>query len=285
VPQTHLLSNGRYTVMLTSAGSGYSRWRDIAVTRWREDITRDDTGSYIYLRDTESGAVWSAAYQPSGVEPDAYHVTFTEDRAEFIRTDATISTTLEVVVSPENDAEVRRLSITNTGHRDRRIEVTSYSELVLAPAAADAAHQTFSKLFVQTEHVAKPNTLLATRRKRTPHEPDVWVAQHAVIEGAISGEPEFETDRALFLGRGRETRSPVAVMDGRRLSNTVGTVLDPVFTLRYRLNVAAKPCSICWTSTMKPTRSFARRLWPGPRPRSSCATLASTRPRLHCFSV
>ncbi|MDB6086309.1 MAG: putative cyclic beta 1-2 glucan synthetase, partial [Gammaproteobacteria bacterium] len=239
VPQTHLLSNGRYSVMLTSAGSGYSRWRDISVTRWREDVTRDDTGSYIFLRDVESGAVWSAGYQPSGVEPETYQVTFTEDRAEFIRIDDTITTTLEIVVSAEDDVEVRRLSITNNGHRDREIEITSYSELVLAPAAADSSHQTFSKLFVQTEYVAKLNTLLATRRKRAPDEPDIWAAQHAVVEGTVSGEPEIETDRARFLGRGRETRSPVAVVDGRRLSNTAGTVLDPVFALRYRMAVPA----------------------------------------------
>ncbi|MEA3198285.1 MAG: cyclic beta,2-glucan synthetase, partial [Gammaproteobacteria bacterium] len=238
-PQTHLLSNGRYSVMVTSAGSGYSRWRDIGVTRWREDATRDDTGSYIFLRDVDSGAVWSAGYQPSGVEPDIYQVTFAEDRAEFIRTDAAITTTLEIVVSPEDDVEVRRLSITNTGNADRTIEVTSYSELVLAPPAADAAHQTFVKLFVQTEYVAKLSTLLATRRKRTPDEPDIWAAHHAVVEGTVSGEPEIETDRARFLGRGRETRSPLAVVDGRRLSNTVGTVLDPVFALRYRIEVPA----------------------------------------------
>jgi cyclic beta-1,2-glucan synthetase len=249
-PQTHLLSNGRYSVMLTSAGSGYSRWRDLAVTRWREDVTRDDTGSYIFLRDVASGEIWSAGFQPSGVEPDSYQVTFTEDRAEFIRTDATITTTLEIVVSPEDDAEVRRLSITNSGHRDREIEVTSYLELVLAPPAADASHQTFTKLFVQTEYVAKPNTLLATRRKRAPDEPDIWAAHHAVLEGTAVGEPEIETDRARFLGRGREIRSPLAVMDGQRLSGTVGTVLDPVFALRYRISVAAGTTSriAFWTA-------------------------------------
>jgi cyclic beta-1,2-glucan synthetase len=249
-PQTHLLSNGRYSVMLTSAGSGYSRWRDLAVTRWREDVTRDDTGSYIFLRDVASGVIWSAGFQPSGVEPEAYQVTFTEDRAEFIRTDGTITTTLEIVVSPEDDAEVRRLSITNSGHRDREIEVTSYLELVLAPPAADASHQTFSKLFVQTEYVAKRNTLLATRRKRAPDEPDIWAAHHAVLEGTLLGEPEIETDRARFLGRGREIRSPLAVVDGQRLSGTVGTVLDPVFALRYRIKVAAGTTSriAFWTA-------------------------------------
>jgi cyclic beta-1,2-glucan synthetase len=249
-PQTHLLSNGHYAVMLTSAGSGYSRWRDLAVTRWREDATRDDTGSYIFLRDVASGLIWSAAFQPSGVEPDAYLVTFNEDRAEFVRTDGTITTALEIVVTPEDDAEVRRLSITNGGHRDREIEVTSFLELVLAPPAADAAHQTFSKLFVQTEYVAKRNTLLATRRKRAPEEPDIWAAHHAVVEGTVSGEPEIETDRARFLGRGRGIRSPLAVADGRQLSGTTGTVLDPVFALRYRLKVAAGTTSriAFWTA-------------------------------------
>src|SRR5665213_2161652 len=117
--------------MLTDAGSGYSRWRDLDITRWREDLTRDDTGTYCFLRDIESGTVWSAGYQPSCVEPDSYEVSFTEDRALFVRHDATLTTALEVVVSPEDDAEVRRVSITNAGNRVRDIEVTSYAELVL----------------------------------------------------------------------------------------------------------------------------------------------------------
>ncbi len=238
-PQTHLLSNGRYSVMLTGAGSGSSRWRDLGVTRWREDLTRDDTGSYFFLHDTESGAVWSGGYQPSGVEPDSYEVTFTEDRAEFIRSDAAITTVLEVVVSPEDDAEVRRLSITNAGNRVRDLEITSYSELVLAPPAADTAHPAFSKLFVQTEYVAKVGAILATRRRRSPTDPEIWAAHHAVVEGETLGKPELETDRARFLGRGRDIQAPIAMMDGRRLSNTVGTVLDAVFALRYRVRIAA----------------------------------------------
>src|SRR6185295_6504704 len=124
VPRTHLLSNGRYAVMLTSAGSGYSRWRDLAVTRWREDATCDAWGAYVFLRDARSGAVWSAGYQPSGVEPDSYEVAFSEDRAEIIRRDGTITTTLEVAVSPEADAEVRRVSLSNLGSRAREIELT-----------------------------------------------------------------------------------------------------------------------------------------------------------------
>ncbi len=237
-PEVLLLSNGAYTVMLTAAGSGYSRWGDCAITRWREDVTRDDWGSYVFLRDVETGDVWSAGHQPTGAEADRYEVTFAEDRAVFVRHDDTITTTLEVVVSPEDDAEVRRVSVSNAGDQVREIDLTSYAELVLAPPAADAAHPAFSKLFVQTEFLAKAAVILATRRRRSPGEPEIWAAHLAVVEGEAVGEPEIETDRARFLGRGREVRTPVAVVDGLPLSNTVGAVLDAVFALRYRLRVA-----------------------------------------------
>src|SRR6185503_4759916 len=166
---------------------------------------------------------------------DSYEVTFTEDRAEFVRRDGTISTTLEVVVSPEDDAEVRRVTVVNTGNQPREIELTSYAELVLAPPAADVAHPAFSKLFVQTEYLPRMGVILATRRRRSPGEPEIWAAHLAAVEGETMGELEIETDRARFLGRGREVRTPMAVIDGLALSNTAGAVLDPVFALRCRV--------------------------------------------------
>jgi cyclic beta-1,2-glucan synthetase len=236
-PPTRLLSNGRYAVMLTAAGSGYSRWRDLAVTRWREDATCDAWGSYIFLRDVDSGAVWSATHQPACAQPDECQIEFNEDRAEFIRRDGSVTTTLTVIVSAESDAEVRRVSITNTGNRVRQVELTSYAELVLATPAADTAHPAFSKLFVQTEHVPEIGALVATRRRRSSTEPEVWAAHLEVTEGESVGELQFETDRARFLGRARELRSAVAITQPLPLSGTVGTVLDPVFSLRRRVRV------------------------------------------------
>ncbi len=238
-PQTHLLSNERYAVMVTAAGAGYSRWRDYDVTRWREDSTRDDSGSFVFLRDVESGAGWSAGFQPCGTTPDNYEVTFAEERADILRSDRGIVTRLQIVVSPEDDAEVRHVSVTNTTGRVRDVEVTSFAELALAPRAADAAHPAFSKLFVSTEFVSRHGALLATRRRRAPDESEIWAAHHAVVEGETQGSVQYETDRARFLGRNHELRAPFAMMEGRRLSNTVGTVLDPVFALRYRLRVPA----------------------------------------------
>jgi cyclic beta-1,2-glucan synthetase len=191
----------------------------------------------VFLRDGRSGAVWSAAYQPSGTEPEEYEAVFSEDRVEIHRRDGTITTTLEVVVSPEDDAEVRRVSITNLGMRPREIEVTSYAEVVLAPPADDTAHPAFSNLFVQTEFIPALSALLATRRPRSQGEPQMWAAHVVVVEGEVVGGVQFETDRARFLGRGRGIRTPMSVIDGRPLSNTVGSVLDPIVSLRRRVRL------------------------------------------------
>ncbi|HCE10411.1 MAG TPA: hypothetical protein DEQ40_17760, partial [Oxalobacteraceae bacterium] len=182
VPSTHLLSNGRYTVMLTSAGSGYSACDGLAVTRWREDATCDAWGSYLFLRDTESGRVWSAGCQPTGVEPECYEVIFSEDRACFVRTEGSLSTRLEILVSPDDNLELRRLSITNSGAQSREIELTSYAEVVLAPMATDAAHPAFSNLFIQTDYLPEVHGLLAMRRPHGASDLPVWAA-HIVVGG------------------------------------------------------------------------------------------------------
>ena len=236
-----LLSNGRYAVMLTAAGSGFSRWGDLAVTRWREDPTCDGWGSYVLLSDSSSGAVWSACLQPCGGDSAAHVATFSEGRAEFVRRDDTVTTTLDIAVATDPDAELRRVTIANHGDAARDVALTSYTELVLGSAAGDAAHPAFSKLFVQTESVEDGRILLATRRRRAPGEPAVWAAHFAVVEGQESGAQlgtfEFETDRARFLGRGRTLRNALAMQESGVLSNTAGSVLDPIFSLRRRVRV------------------------------------------------
>lgn len=237
-PITHLLSNGRYAVMLTAAGAGYSRWRDIAITRWREDATRDDCGSFIFLRDTQDGRVWSAGGQPIGSSADSHEVVFGEDHAEFIRHDGSLITSMEVLVSGEDDGEVRRVSLANSGRQAREIELTSYAEVVLTTPASDNAHPAFAKLFVVTEYLAEFGALLATRRPRAPAEAQVWAAHFAVVEGEIVADPQYESDRARFIGQRPSIAAAAVIAEGQALSNTVGTVLDPIFALKYRVSIA-----------------------------------------------
>ena len=248
-PRTQLLSNGTYNVMVTTAASGYSRCEGNAVTRWREDVTRDNWGAFIYLRDVRSGMVWSAGHQPVKRRPQAYNVAFSEEKADFRRMDSGISTRMEVVVSAEDNAEVRRVSLTNHSTRTREIELTSYAEIVLNTAAADAAHQAFSNLFIETEFIAGENAILAHRRPRTSEDRPTWGIHVVVVEGDAVGAAQYETDRGRFLGRGRTTSNPIAVMEDRPLSNTTGAVLDPVFSLRRRVRVPPNQTVSCSFST------------------------------------
>jgi cyclic beta-1,2-glucan synthetase len=237
-PRTQILSNGNYSVMVTSAGAGYSVCGAVAVTRWREDVTRDHHGSFCYLRDVRSGAVWSAGYQPTAQHPRTYKVSFSEDKVDFWRADAGVATHMEIIVSPEDDAEVRRISLTNQSSRVREIELTSYAEVVIAPPAADAAHPAFSNLFIETEFIPAENALLARRRPRSSRDEPIMAVHVLVSEGGERvGAVQYETDRSRFLGRGHTTADPVAVMEERPLSNTVGAVLDPIFSLRQRVRL------------------------------------------------
>lgn len=238
-PITHLLSNGRYAVMLTTAGAGYSRWLDVAVTRWREDATCDDYGSFIFLRDLRSGRSWSAGAQLAASDNAHREVIFGEDHAEFICRDGTLTSTMNVLISSEDDGEVRRVSLLNTGRRAREIELTSYAEMVLTAAAADNAHPAFAKMFVVTEFLPELGALIATRRPRTAQEPQVWAAHFMVADGLPVSVLQYETDRAKFIGRGNRVATSTAIQVGESLSNTLGTVLDPIFSLRQSLLVPA----------------------------------------------
>lgn len=238
VPQVHLLSNGRYHVAVSSAGGGYSRWREIALTRWREDATRDCWGTFIYLRDAVSGEFWSAAYQPTLRTTRGYEAIFTQARAEFRQQDGRIGLHTEISVSPEDDVELRRITLTNHTSAVRVIELTSYAEVVLAAAAADAAHPAFSNLFVQTEFVSEQSAILCTRRARSAEEKPPWLLHVLVVQGADLGDLSCETDRARFVGRGRTPASPAALQGLAPLSNTTGSVLDPIVSLRRTVTLA-----------------------------------------------
>jgi cyclic beta-1,2-glucan synthetase len=236
VPEVQLLSNGRYHVLVTAAGGGYSRWKELAVTRWQEDPTRDHQGSFCYIRDTLSGAFWSNTWQPTRTQPAGYEAIFTEGRAEFHRQDrvegSLIETRTEIVVSPEDDIELRRIRLINRSRERRTVEVTSYVEVALATPAADSLHPAFGKLFVQTEIVRAKRAVLCTRRPRARGEQPGWLFHQMAVTGADTGETSFETDRARFIGRGRTLASPRALDGLGQLSGSQGAVLDPVIAIR-----------------------------------------------------
>ncbi|MBC7803582.1 MAG: cyclic beta 1-2 glucan synthetase, partial [Candidatus Parcubacteria bacterium] len=236
-PAVQLLSNGRYNVMVTNAGGGYSRWRDLAVTRWREDTTGDPWGAFCYLRDLKTGDVWSSAFQPTLKRSEVYEAIFTEQRVEFRRHDPNFDTHTEIVVSPEDDIEIRRVRIVNRSRKRRTIEVTSYAEVVLASASSDALHPAFSNLFVQTEIVDARQAILCTRRPRSREEQPPWLVHLMAVHGVEGAFVSFETDRARFIGRSGNLSEPQAMRDSGPLSGSQGSVLDPIVSIRQRITL------------------------------------------------
>ena len=258
MPDVKLLSNGNYHVMLTSAGAGYSRFMDVAVTRWREDAALDNCGTFCYLRDCVTGAVWSTSVQPTLQRPEACETSFSASSATFLRQDHEIETRTEIAVSPDDDVELRRVRITNLSQRSRILNATSFAEIVLAAAATDSAHPAFSKLFLETGIDPVLQAIFATRRPSTPDDPTFWLFHLALISGSSAGNVEnvsYETDRMRFIGRGRSTVDPAALHGDAPLSGNAGPVLDAVAAIRVPFTLeAGASLAIDWITGIASSR-------------------------------
>ena len=257
-PQMHLLSNGRYTLFITHTGGGYSQWGDVALTRWRADTTCDDHGLWIYVSEADAPdegepALWSATLQPTGVLPNNQEIQFHAHQAEFRRRDGEISVHLRVAVAADDDAEVRQVTLINHSDRPRRLQITSYGEVVLAPLSADRRHPAFNKLFIESEYHPEIHGLLFRRRPRSPQDEKtpVYLVHQLVMESLEpmesnpGVEPTWESDRSNFLGRGGDSRRPVAlttdysdhVEHSEGLSCSTGATLDPIMALQQMVTL------------------------------------------------
>lgn len=238
-PQVQLLSNGHYHLVITQAGGSYSRWKDIAVTRWHEDSTCDNWGMFSFVRDVEAGEFFSTTYQPTRGVEESFKCVFSEAHAEFNHTGKRLDMLTEIVVSPEDDIELRRLRVHNLTKNRRTIEFTSYGEIVLAPQAADLAQPVFSNLFVKTEILKKKQAILVTRRPQGEQQSSPWLCHllNVYSEAPYTISLSFETDRARFIGRGLSLAEPLAMKAAGDLSNTEGAVLDPIVAIRCRLTL------------------------------------------------
>jgi cyclic beta-1,2-glucan synthetase len=235
LPQVHFLSNGRYGLLITGAGSGYSSWEAFDLTRWRADTTLDDWGTWIYVQDLDTEEVWSVGSQPLGTPPD--EVLFHAHKAEFRRRDHEISQMMEITVSPQDDVEIRRIQLTNHSDRTRHLRLTSYAEVILAPQAADRRHPAFNRLFIESEYLPELNGMLFRRRPRSAEESPLFMAHVLVVEQDQEVTGAHEGDRKRFLGRGRTVRAPAALVEGYGLSGTTGATLDPVMSLAQEVRL------------------------------------------------
>ena len=232
-----LLSNGSYSLMTTLSGSGYAKKGDMTVYRWKGDNTSDSSGSFIYIKNLNSNDYWSATYEPCKNAGDDSAIEFKCDVGIFRRKDGSIESELDVVVSPEDDVEIRKVVLRNTGEKARSIEVTSYMEVTLQSFEGDAVHPSFSNLFISTEYIEDRKCLLGSRRPRAKNAVTPFIFHNLVTEEELEGSITYETSRINFIGRNRELEQPKAMDNDVALGNTIGTVLDPIMSMRCRLRL------------------------------------------------
>ncbi|WP_027625800.1 GH36-type glycosyl hydrolase domain-containing protein [Clostridium lundense] len=260
-PETHLLSNGSYSIMLTNSGSGYSKKDNMMIYRWKEDVTNDNTGAFFYIKNLNSNEYWSNTYQPCKYEGDKYEVNFSVDKAEFRRVDGNIKTITEIAVSNEDDGEVRKIILTNNSDSIREIEITSYCEVTLTGYSSDLVHPAFSNLFIKTEYVEDPLCLLAYRRKRQKEGKEPWVMQTVIGDEKVIGKIQYETSRANFIGRNRDLNKPEIMEKDSPLTNTEGAVLDPILSIRIRVKMPPKEtCKIAYITAVGESKEDVIRL-------------------------
>jgi cyclic beta-1,2-glucan synthetase len=253
IPKTRLLSNGSYNLMLTNTGGGYSHWNGQELTRWRYDRTTDFWGSYIYLYEEEKARVWSSAFHPVGLKSEQYEVEFALDHVSYSRSDYGIHTLTNVLVSPEDDVEIRQMTLTNRSDRQRTLCLTSYFELAMTAHNADRQHPAFNKMFIQTEALPEQRTLLAYRRSRTDVPSDLFMA-HRITSDQPEETFEFETDRARFIGRGNSMECPAGAI--AKLRNSQGFVLDPIFSLKHQVTLEPhQRCEVSFILAVAATRN------------------------------
>lgn len=230
-PRVRLLSNGRYSVIVDSAGGGFSSFdRSIMLTRWREDTTTSPYGSFVYIHDARKRQTWSSAYQPSKKEPDSYEAIFSPGRAEFKRFDDKIFVHTEITVAPEDDVELRRVTITNLSDRERELDVVSYVEPVLHERRADSAHPAFNKLFVRSEPLPDNDAILCYRRPRTEHEQELFFFHRVTLRTSYA-PVRFYTSRASFLGRSGTLSSPEILRGQGSAVQPLDGNVDPIASL------------------------------------------------------
>ncbi|AJA47338.1 protein NdvB [Clostridium pasteurianum DSM 525 = ATCC 6013] len=259
IPETHILSNGVYSMMISNSGSGYSKKNDMMLYRWNEDVTTDDSGLFFYIKDITDNKVWSAAYEPSKTRGDSYETIFALDKVEFKRSDGDVETRTEIAVSNEDNAEIRRITLKNNGNNEKVIELISYSEITLAPRNADEVHPAFSNLFIRTEFVEDPMCILANRRPRAKNQDKPWLMQTIYIDGERDNDNiQYETSRLNFLGRGRNLTNPISINDNKEFLNTVGNILDPIISIKKVIKI--KPhtsCTIVFVNSISDSREDA----------------------------
>jgi len=236
--RVQLLGHGELSSLVSATGAGVTSWKGLDANRFREDPVLEAGGIYLYIKNRSQNRLWSSGFQPTRAEPSFYNVAFSIDRVEFHRKDGDVQTVTEVALSPEHAVEVRRVTLSNQGEKAFELELTSYTEVVLAQRGADVGHRAFSNMFVETEALPGRFALLAKRRPRNAGDAEVWMVQMLMAESPGFGPLDYDCSRQRFIGRGKSTAEPDALVSDAPLAKGAGLMMDTALALRRGIRLS-----------------------------------------------
>ena len=225
---SNVISNGKYTIVSTLKGTGYSKYKNLLINRYKETADYSQ-GICFYIKNLNTKQIYSNLPEGKG------KVTFAQDKTEYKKIEGSIEVKTKITVAPEEPVEIRRLSLKNNGNNVETLEVTSYFEPVLSTDIQDYAHTAFNNLFLIFKEIGNGNILIK-RKKRGPKQRDIYAGVSLYTESETIGDAQYEIDKEKFIGTGN-LRMPEAIKNSKPFSKSLGLVTDPGLAIKKTIKI------------------------------------------------
>ena len=225
---SNVLSNGKYTIVSTLNGNGYSKFDNLLINRYKETADYDQ-GIQVYIKNLRTRQIYSNNPRNNG------KVTFAPDKTQYIKTEGSITVKTKITVAPEDPVEIRRLELTNNGNNVETLEITAYFEPVLSTELQDYAHTAFNNLFL-TFKESDDGNIIIKRKKRGDKQKDIYASVGFNTESETVGDIEYEIDKEKFMGQGN-IGIPEAIENSKPFSKNLGLVVDPCLAIKKTVKI------------------------------------------------
>jgi cyclic beta-1,2-glucan synthetase len=217
-PWINVIANPNFGFTVSTDGSGFT-WainsQQNQLTPWSNDPTGDAPGEALYVRDEDTGEIWTPTSLPIREKNASYSVRHGQGYSKFAHTSHGIALELLEYVPVDDTLKIARLKIANQSGRDRRISVTAYVEWVLG------TNRSANAPFIVTEVDASTGAIFAQNPWNEPF------GERVAFMDMSGRQTAWTCDRTEFLGRDGTLERPLALTPGTVLSNRVGAGLDP----------------------------------------------------------
>jgi len=238
IVNSNVISNDNYTILMTDKGTGYSKYNDILINKYKPTLETAQ-GIFTYIKNVNSKRIWAVSAMNYLGNADKYEVSFMPDKNKISRQDGWIKSESVIGITPNDPVEIRDLNLKNTGGKEELLEITTYFEPVLSKKENDYAHPAFNNLFLNFEYLEDNEILIVKRKKREKNDKDIFMGVTLYTENEVIGNLEFELDKEKFFGR-ENLSLPIAINNSKTFSNKANLVVSPIVAMKRTIKIKPK---------------------------------------------